>query len=1093
MKKILTFLLLSLFIPLQMLADTGSIWYEEVSNGDLEGTRTICFMVKQASGTGQATITDNIGYNGSRGIGIVTDGSDDPESTALIIRTPNKTWMAGDSIEVQFMVKAQKAATIYTKSQPRTTGSTTVLVPFLDGGYQVSNYWKRISYKGVVTTAQAGRFGTQGIVVLLNTPGETNAFVFDNISVKSQEDVLIPEKYGEQVINGDLEGRNNICFKKVENSGDVVDATITDGIGYNNSRGIKVNCDGNGTKDWYSQFFITTDHVWHKGDRYIISMKAKADAAMLLDAWAMIEPEAEPGYDLTQMFLKSITDEWKDITIEGNIPSSADGMKTIGFWLNWNDTANNFYFDDISWVAVETTFNGINYALIDTSYGYGSAYVRYIEDCTGHITIPPAVTYKGKLYYVFGLYDNAFSGCDVTRVTLPEYMENIGEKAFFDCSSLTRVDMPHNLTKIGSMAFMNCTSLTSITLPAGVTQIGEGAFSGCPLSAVYCYMQTPPTLTSGTFSDMSDATLYVPAGCLSAYQNAPVWSEFGNIVEMEEPIIIDDIKYILNPNTQEATVYSCDKTGDIVIPPSVSYEGRTYAVTSIDYNAFYNKDVTSVIIPEGVTYIGYSAFNSDTLISVTLPSTLTYVGESIFAGCTNLETVYSYSTTPFDITSPIFTPNTATLYVPAGCLSAYLNAQGWSDFSNIVEMAEPFEILIGGINYELNPNTHEAMVLYKWRYAGDITIPSSVSFEDQTYAVTSIYRYAFTAMDVTSITLPEGMTTIGEGAFSSCASLTNATLPSTLTNVEFNIFYKCSHLETVYCYATTPPAVVNNEYGATILIGTPNTATLYVPAGSLSAYQNAPGWSDFSNIVEMEAAPIVYGDNMIINGDFEGTDMDAFSGQQLGGGSFNRFDYTTDNIESWEGDGNHFLYAYFTPVDINESTGEPWAYQDQLIIKLNGSLAPGDHFRFSMRAKNSGGAITINGHGNNGSVWNLLGEFNLTDEWQTFVVEGVVDETLSNDITKLELYLPVTDYSMGNFMFDDFSLKKVIETIPGDVNGDLEVDVADFTLMANYLLGKTLTVFIMEAADVAGGPGGAPDGSVDVADLTGIANIILHK
>ncbi|MBR5688577.1 MAG: dockerin type I repeat-containing protein, partial [Prevotella sp.] len=89
--------------------------------------------------------------------------------------------------------------------------------------------------------------------------------------------------------------------------------------------------------------------------------------------------------------------------------------------------------------------------------------------------------------------------------------------------------------------------------------------------------------------------------------------------------------------------------------------------------------------------------------------------------------------------------------------------------------------------------------------------------------------------------------------------------------------------------------------------------------------------------------------------------------------------------------------------------------------------------------------------------------------------------------------------SLSNNLNESHSVEKlkstlsVIDFIPGDVNGDLEVDVADFTLMANYLLGKTLTVFIMEAADVAGGIGGVPDGDIDVADLTGIANIILHQ
>ncbi|MBR5686865.1 MAG: C10 family peptidase [Prevotella sp.] len=69
---------------------------------------------------------------------------------------------------------------------------------------------------------------------------------------------------------------------------------------------------------------------------------------------------------------------------------------------------------------------------------------------------------------------------------------------------------------------------------------------------------------------------------------------------------------------------------------------------------------------------------------------------------------------------------------------------------------------------------------------------------------------------------------------------------------------------------------------------------------------------------------------------------------------------------------------------------------------------------------------------------------------------------------------------------------EIINVIPGDVNGDGEVDVADFTLMACYLLGQNPATFIIRAADVAGSADGSPDGSIDIADLTGIANIILH-
>ena len=713
---------------------------------------------------------------------------------------------------------------------------------------------------------------------------------------------------------------------------------------------------------------------------------------------------------------------------------------------------------------------------------------------------------------------------------------------------------------------------------------------------------------------------------------------------------IDGIRYFLDRTTHEASVIWNYYDGDVDIPVSVTYGDETYAVTAIYPWSFSGRNsVVSITLPEGLTTIGDGAFNPcASLTTVALPSTLTSVGTYVLLNDPALESVYCYASTPPVVATTadgggcylVNEDNTATLYVPSGSLSAYQNAPGWSDFSNIVEMGETVVILIDGINYELIPSTHEAMVMYKEGYTGDITIPATVTYMGMTYAVTSVRNYAFGGSDVTSITLPEGLTSISDLAFFGCANLTSITLPSSVTQIG-NGAFAGSPLTDVYCYAVTPPTLTSAW-----IFENQDDATLHVPAGSVSAYQNADGWRYFGTIVEM---------GMIINGDFEGTDMSAFSSVQMGGGSYMSTSYTLEQVYDWYGDG-HFLGAWFNPVDV-ESNGEPIAWQNRLYVKLNGSLSAGDHFRFSVRVRtmNTGDQLTISGHGTYRrpgvsaeleNYWGLLGEYNVTSEWQTFEVEGVVPESTTNyGINELMFFIPATGSGMM-ILFDDFCLQKesaepdtdyslidntvylepvqgvaggqttlsvkmkntepiqgfaftlalpegvtvatdadgfpmaalseerttshktdyfgsnidadgnlrvvcsssngytfdgndgevaritvnlastmtkgdyaillknvslsnnlneshsveklkstlsVIDFIPGDVNGDLEVDVADFTLMANYLLGKTLTVFIMEAADVAGGIGGVPDGDIDVADLTGIANIILHQ
>ncbi|MCQ2217601.1 MAG: leucine-rich repeat domain-containing protein, partial [Paludibacteraceae bacterium] len=76
----------------------------------------------------------------------------------------------------------------------------------------------------------------------------------------------------------------------------------------------------------------------------------------------------------------------------------------------------------------------------------------------------------------------AFRGCSsLTSVSIPDSVTEIGSGAFYGCSSLTSVSIPDSVTEIGSDAFYDCSSLTSVSIPDSVTEIGGGAFDDCPL------------------------------------------------------------------------------------------------------------------------------------------------------------------------------------------------------------------------------------------------------------------------------------------------------------------------------------------------------------------------------------------------------------------------------------------------------------------------------------------------------------------------------------------------------------------------------------------------------------------------------------
>ena len=201
-----------------------------------------------------------------------------------------------------------------------------------------------------------------------------------------------------------------------------------------------------------------------------------------------------------------------------------------------------------------------------------------------------------------------------------------------------------------------------------------------------------------------------------------------------EDAVIDGIKYSLNNETLQAKVipnYDNATTnyllqenkysGNIIIPEAVDYNGKTYSVTSIGNNAFFNcTGLTSVTIPNSVIIIRNNAFSGcSALTSITIPNSIEYIGESAFAGCSALTSIT----------------------VEKGNL-AYNSREN----CNAVIDSETNELILGCKN---------------------TVIPNSV---------TSIGNYAFYGCyGLTSVTIPNSVKKIDYHAFHDCKSLTSVT------------------------------------------------------------------------------------------------------------------------------------------------------------------------------------------------------------------------------------------------------------------------------------------------------------------------------
>lgn len=152
------------------------------------------------------------------------------------------------------------------------------------------------------------------------------------------------------------------------------------------------------------------------------------------------------------------------------------------------------------------------------------------EDCysLASITIPDGMTRIGEY---------AFRYCySLASITTPVCLTRIEEYAFRYCNSLASITIPDRVTSISNSVFDNCYSIASITIPDGVTRINNYAFYCCYGMAEYHIKPaTPPKLNgTNTFAGIpADCIIYVPQGCLNAYQTATNWATYADYMREE--------------------------------------------------------------------------------------------------------------------------------------------------------------------------------------------------------------------------------------------------------------------------------------------------------------------------------------------------------------------------------------------------------------------------------------------------------------------------------------------------------------------------------------------------------------------------------
>lgn len=318
---------------------------------------------------------------------------------------------------------------------------------------------------------------------------------------------------------------------------------------------------------------------------------------------------------------------------------------------------------------------------------------------------------------------------------------------------------------------------------------------------------------------------------------------------------VGGIYYNYNSQNQTATVTSSGTSekysGNIVIPPSVTFNGRTMPVLTIGNGAFYGcKGLESVSLPEGLSEIGDDAFRDCSILSaIKIPTTVTHIGYTAFSGCSALFTI----DIPDNVTS--------------------IAGSTFKDCTSLISVSFPVKL------YSIGSSAFEGCSKLQ-----SIRIPSWTKY---------IYEKAFRNCEHLDTIVFENATNSinlhffqadGEFPFNTCRPkaiyfgrpiecypsefarfVSEAEIISVSNN--FNLkdmsFSWNEKLTTIYSFNENPQNTSFLSFDTKVYFN----STLYVPIGTKQKYMETDGWKNFFNIQEMDVADMWHGDNEIKSND----------------------------------------------------------------------------------------------------------------------------------------------------------------------------------------------------------------------------------
>ena len=486
-----------------------------------------------------------------------------------------------------------------------------------------------------------------------------------------------------------------------------------------------------------------------------------------------------------------------------------------------------------------------------TSIGY-----QAFSACTSltSVTIPSDVTSIGDwaFYYCSGL----------TSVSIPSGVTSIGAYVLCGCSGLTSVTIPSSVTSIGSYALLNCDGLVSVTIPSSVTAIGGSAFLGCSgLKTVYVSSgdaERVRDLMSASGFSVGGVEFVEPATTYTVTFNAN-----GGTGTMTSQTITYGVSTALKANTFTKSGYTFagwSKTagGSVAYANGASVSNLASAGGSITLYAVWTPQVVAPSAPTEVTATdglyadyarvtwsavsgatSYKLYRSTTTsrpssVAIPSPGSMTVSGvispyndttatpgikyyywiASVYESDESSVLMVSSYDTGYRAVSLTLDKTTSQYALSGGSGSATVKANtSWSASANVswITLGTKSANGNGTLTYTVAANTSSSS------RSGTITVTAGSGTSYPATKTISVSQSAVSDFAITdgvltkyngaggAVTIPSGVTSIGDFAFRNCSALTSVTIPSSVTSIGYEAFYECSGLKSV----TIPSSVTS--------------------------------------------------------------------------------------------------------------------------------------------------------------------------------------------------------------------------------------------------------------------------------------------